>query len=79
MTFPNLTSQKILCRAIYFRKSFWCLKSDRLLVSKSVTHLSRKNQLKEVFTPSYINFDSFIDKITSLASETSVLKFKKLH
>ena len=74
MTFPKLTSQKILCRAIYFRKSFWCLKSDRLLVSKSVTH-----QLKEVFTPSYINFDSFIDKITSLASETSVLKFKKLH
>ena len=24
MTFRKLTSQKILCRAIYFRKSFWC-------------------------------------------------------
>ena len=24
MTFPKLTSQKILCRAIYFGKCFWC-------------------------------------------------------
>ena len=34
---------------------------------------------RQVFTPSYINFDSLTDKITLLASETSVLKYKKLH
>ena len=80
MTFPKLTSQKkkhTLPR-YSFSKVFWCLKSEPAVsIQVSYSSIQKKINLRKF---SHLRtFDSFTDKITSLASETSVLKYKDLH